>query len=173
MSCSWRASVETARCNPPCQERREQRKSPGGFPPGLVQVVRPNLPVALSAEDHGDRVLILQLVDRGRLGGNRDRRRGHRTGVLLVEVGPGTSAENVRFLTGVQRVTIPSWPIAKSGLQHVTPASATEHADPAASAAKGGLGQACRTGPERRHRRARSSSRDPSYGCKRRGSPRS
>src|SRR6267378_3103802 len=66
-----------------------QSKTPGGFPPRVpCQVVTPSSEVALSAEQHGDAVLVLQLI-KGRRLGNRGRRgdRGS-TRVLLVQVRP-------------------------------------------------------------------------------------
>ena len=88
-----------------------QKKNPRQFPAGaLCQVVRPNLPVALSAEEQDD-----QCPDpsaRTQQPAWRSQRTAaevDRTSVLLVEHGvQPTSAEKVRFLTGVQRVMIPT-----------------------------------------------------------------
>src|SRR3954452_23070472 len=81
-------------------KHHRQKKKPRRFPAGaLCQVVRPNLPVALSAEEQNDRVLILEVVGRSRLGRDSNRgSRGHRTGVLLVEVGPGNVSRERQVL---------------------------------------------------------------------------
>ena len=61
---------------------RMHDKTPSGFPPGVeLHLASTDLPVALSAEEHGDRVLILQLVGCGRLG-TSGRGRGDETGIL-------------------------------------------------------------------------------------------
>ena len=101
-----------------------QRKTPGSFLPGVLSVSSlSGSEVTLSANVQEQAALILELVDSGRLG---DRREGRRTTAPVnfwSRRDAPNSAENVRFLTGVQRVIIPTWAMLKSGLQLPTTAS--------------------------------------------------
>src|SRR6266850_2037623 len=66
-----------------------QSKTPGGFPPRVpCQVVTPSSEVALSAEQHGDAVLVLQLIKGRRLGKRGSRGDKDSTIVLLVQTRP-------------------------------------------------------------------------------------
>src|SRR3954454_25075759 len=123
-----------------------QKKHPAVSRRVFVHVFRQILPVALSAEDHGDRVLVLQFVNRGRLSGNNVRDEANRTGVLLVEVGPGDvsrerqvldrgpAGDDTELADGEGRVTT----------RHT--GQAAEHAASTAGAAEGGLGQRAELG---------------------------
>ncbi|MEY9466395.1 hypothetical protein ABH973_006808 [Bradyrhizobium ottawaense] len=120
----WRAMRQTWPIAPSEKASIAAKEKPRRFPAGaLCQVVRPNLPVALSAEEQGDGVLILQLVHSGRLGRRAGTSVTNRTGVLLVEMGPvQVSREREVLDRSPAGDDIPTWPMAKSGLQPVTPA---------------------------------------------------
>ena len=75
-----------------------------------------------------------------------------------------TSPENVRFLTGVQRMMTPIWAMLKSGLQVVDQAVTAPIAAPMPAQMRA-LAVAVVAAAGRTHRKARRSSRDPSCGC--------
>src|SRR4051812_4983998 len=117
-----------------------QKKHPAVSRRVFVHVFRQILPVALSAEDHGDRVLVLQFVNRGRLSGNNVRDEANRTGVLLVEVGPGDVSRERQVLD--RGPAGDDTELADREVRVTTrhARQATEHAATTAGAAEGGLG---------------------------------
>src|SRR5712691_5435784 len=69
--------------------QRVSKQNPRRFPAGgFCQVVRPSSEVALSAEQHGDAVLVLQLINGCRLGKRGSRVDIDSTRVLLVQLRP-------------------------------------------------------------------------------------
>src|SRR5260370_628425 len=69
--------------------QRISKQNPRRFPAGgSCQVVRPSLEVALSAEQHGDAALVLQLIRRCRLGNGSRRGEKDITRELLVQLRP-------------------------------------------------------------------------------------
>src|SRR5258705_395497 len=69
--------------------QRVSKQNPRRFPAGgSCQVVRPNLEVALSAQEHADRVLVLQLIRGSRLGSGSNPRARNGARILLVEMAP-------------------------------------------------------------------------------------
>src|SRR5713101_704771 len=69
--------------------QRVSKRNPRRFPAeGPYQVVRPSLEVALSAQQHGDAVLVLQLIRGCRLGNAGRRGDIDSTRVLLVQLRP-------------------------------------------------------------------------------------
>src|SRR4051794_39811257 len=112
----------------------------------FVHVFRQILPVALSAEDHGDRVLILQLIGRSRLGGRGGRGDANRSGILLVEVGPGDVSRERQVLDRG-----PAGDDTELADREVRVATrhaclAPKYTAAATSAAEGGLGQRAELG---------------------------
>src|SRR3954449_1679324 len=105
-----RSSNGQRRSNAVAMGRRQKQASPANekprrFPAGaFYQVVRPNLPVALSAEEQGNGVLILQLVGCKRLARRTGRSNGaNDTRILLVDTGPGNVSRERQVLDRVQR----------------------------------------------------------------------
>ena len=69
--------------------RQEAKQNPRRFPAGdSRQVVRPSLEVALSAEQHVDGVLVLELIPSCQLGNRWDPWAQNRARVLLVQTRP-------------------------------------------------------------------------------------
>ena len=69
--------------------RQEAKQNPRRFPAGdSRQVVRPSLEVALSAEQHVDGVLVLELIPSRRLGNRWDPWAQNRARILLVQMRP-------------------------------------------------------------------------------------
>src|SRR6266478_474527 len=86
--------------------QRVSKQNPRRFPAGgSCQVVRPSLEVALSAEQHVDGVLVLELIQSRRLGNRWDPWAQNRARVLLVQTRPVDVGAKARFLTGVQTMS--------------------------------------------------------------------
>jgi hypothetical protein len=99
------------------------QKKPGSFPPGVLLELDQTIRIStLNANVQADSVLVLELVVVVGFGAPPAK-----TAVEVARPGPlpifwsrwnhWTSAENVRFLTGVQRVTTPSCETLKFGSQ--------------------------------------------------------
>src|SRR3954454_18626051 len=129
-------------------KHHRQKKKPRRFPAGaFYQIVRPNLPVALSAEGQGNGVLILQLVGCKRLARRTGRSNGaNDTRILLVDTGPGNVSRERQVL---DRGPAGDETHRADGEVRVTTrhtGNAAEHATSTTGAADRGLGQGTELG---------------------------
>src|SRR3954454_22431142 len=129
-------------------KHHRQKKKPRRFPAGaFYQVVGPNLPVALSAEEQGNGVLILQLVGCKRLTRRTGRSNGaNDTRILLVDTGPGNLSRERQVL---DRGPAGDETHRADGEVRVTTrhtGNAAEHATSTTGAADRGLGQGTELG---------------------------